>query len=310
MNQKGFAPIVLFLIILVAAGGGYVVVKDNPSLIQKALAPNLQIAGPSNLPSAAKVEEDKINITGKYDFGNNQSVIYTFNLPKNGGQVDGQLTGSCNGKITGAETTPSKDGQSSISGRIEGECRLPNLPFSIKLLASFDGLVNFRESKLSLNYNLEQPISAKSNLEIPFDQPIKIPNSNPSSAEQPSRQTSNTQVTQDKVIYTGLYKIGDTHGVSYSISFPRNGGEIVGSGSGDCQVNISGQVDTNLSQAKRPISGTIKANCQSLAPVTDKTVFNGTFWGSLDDNKGKIEIIHNGILDTNSNGYLETAYPL
>ena len=321
MDQKGFAPLIFLIGILVAASGSFFVLKNNPSLVQKVIAPNIKIVTPSQLPSQSSAQGDMINISGKYNLGNNQSVDYSFSLPKSGGLVQGQLTGLCAGQITGEESKPNDNGKSAINGKIEGNCHLsPNLPFAVKLSAVFDGSVNFKESKVSLNYTLNQPISSKSTIEIPFYQSIKTqqPSVSPSQLQpsttpiqsHPTNQpsSSGTQVTSDKVTYTGVYKISDAGNVNYNISFSRQGGSITGTGSGDCQATITGQVKDKGSDGIRPIAGTIQAKCKSLAPVTDKTNFNGTFWGSLDDQKGKIEIIHNGIFETDANSYLEVTY--
>src|SRR3990167_1695508 len=84
--------------------------------------------------------QDVVTATGPYSY-KDYSITMTEQVPLEGGEVTGSVTGDCNGKVTG--TYDGADG-GSISGKMAGSCSLffVNVPAS----ATFGGVVN-KESK-------------------------------------------------------------------------------------------------------------------------------------------------------------------
>ena len=53
-----------------------------------------------NLPVQNEVQTDVIVRSGQYSYAG-QTLKYMVNIPKNGGEINGKLTGACKGTITG-----------------------------------------------------------------------------------------------------------------------------------------------------------------------------------------------------------------
>lgn len=85
-------------------------------------------------------EAEGVTATGPYSY-KDYSITMTANIPLEGGEVTGSITGDCSGKVTG-----SFDGQDNgvISGKLAGACNpfIVNIPAS----ANFSGIVN-KDSK-------------------------------------------------------------------------------------------------------------------------------------------------------------------
>ena len=107
---------------------------------------------------------------------------------------------------------------------------------------------------------------------------------------------------------SGRYEISDTGIVDYNLSIPRQAGTIIGTASGDCNATISGQVGELDSKGIRQMKGDIKINCKPMVSLGNKTELGGTFWGPLDDKKGEIEVIHNGVFEKDSNSVFFINY--
>ena len=290
MNQKGFVPIAVIIVLLVVAGlAGKGVIETK----KVDIAPQ---------PSS---DNNNIKVAGKYSFGGDRNIEYEFALPKNGGSIIGKIGGMCEGLMTGVSQKPDAFGKSKMQGVLNGTCQLGPLPFKAKLEANFEGFADFKDNNVNVNYKVTQPITTQSNLIIPFtgSQVVLLP-------QEQEKQTSGykTSVTPSQVNMSGRYEISDTGIVDYNLSIPRQAGTIIGTASGDCNATISGQVGELDSKGIRQMKGDIKINCKPMVSLGNKTELGGTFWGPLDDKKGEIEVIHNGVFEKDSNSVFFINY--
>lgn len=95
--------------------------------------------------------EGAVAAVGTYSF-KDYSVIMTANIPLEGGDVTGSLTGACDGRVKG-----SFDGKNNgvISGKITGTCD----PFFVKIPASadFSGTVNKDSKSVPISFEGRAP---------------------------------------------------------------------------------------------------------------------------------------------------------
>lgn len=324
MNQKGFVPILLIIGILVIAGlaGTAYTVKDPsvnlpdklPALIaQLKTKETVNNEGSKDFQSAEVhkliQDQDSVKVAGKYNFAADKKIEYEFTLPKNGGPINGKVGGMCDGKITGNAKQQSQDGKSRLKGTLDGNCQMGPLPFKVKLEAGFEGFADYRNNNVNVNYKVTQPISTQSNLVIPL---LKIIDDRqilpPQTQEKPNSPPYKVNVTPSQVNVSGTYKFSDDGYVEYSFSVARQSGAITGTGSGSCNAAVSGQVGELSSNGSRQIKGTIKGACKPLVSLGNRTDLDGTFWGFLNDKKGEIEVVHNGIFQKDANGYFMINY--
>lgn len=327
MNQNGFVQIALVIGILVIAGlvGTAYIAKDPPVNLPDKLpaliaqlktkeAVNNEGSKTASLeevkdPSKLIQDQDSVKVAGKYNFAADKKIEYEFTLPKNGGSINGKIGGVCDGKITGNAKQQSQDGKSRLQGTLDGNCQISPLPFKVKLEASFEGFADYRNNNVNVNYKVTQPVSTQSNLVIPF---LKIIDDRqilpPQTQEKPNLPPYKVNVTPSQVNVSGIYKISDDGYVEYNFSVARQSGAITGTGSGSCNAAVSGQVGELSSNGRRQIKGTIKGACKPLVSLGNRTDLDGTFWGFLNDKKGEIEVVHNGIFQKDANGYFMINY--
>lgn len=320
MNQKGFAPVALLIAVLVVAGvvGGPRIVtqvKQDIASIKLPLISNQLKKVPASesaknitqqqvtVISKSESDDKSIKIAGKYNFGEDKKIEYEFRLPKNGGPVNGQFGGMCEGKITGSSENPNREGKAKLQGVLDGKCQMGPLPFKVSLGANFEGFADFINNNININYKVTQPISTQSNLVLPFSQEKQDTKILP-----PQPKPYKVTVTPSNINFSGRYEISDTGYVDYNLFVPRQAGTITGTASGDCNAAISGQVGEVDIKGIRQINGTIKVNCKPMVTLNNQTSFDGTFWGPLDDKKGEIEVIHNGIFQKDANGVFFLNY--
>ena len=89
---------------------------------------------------------DVVTATGPYSY-KDYSITMTAQIPLEGGEVTGSVTGDCNGKVKGIY-----DGQNggSITGKLAGACNVffVNVPAS----ATFSGVVNKDSKTVPINF--------------------------------------------------------------------------------------------------------------------------------------------------------------
>lgn len=81
------------------------------------------------------------------------SVSYNFQIPKNGGQITGAFSGTCNGPVDG-NYNPSNTPE--ISGNLTGKCNLGIFNLDIKGL--YTGTLNEESKTLTVNYQITSPL--------------------------------------------------------------------------------------------------------------------------------------------------------
>ncbi len=94
-------------------------------------------------------EEEATNVvtaTGPYSY-KDYSITMTAQIPLEGGEVTGSVTGDCSGKVTG---TFNGENGGSITGKLAGACNVffVNVPAS----ATFSGVVNKDSKTVPINF--------------------------------------------------------------------------------------------------------------------------------------------------------------
>lgn len=189
-NQKGFIlPIVMLVGTLVT--GFYLGVKTDKDIVtnlsQNPIAtvanivtssvsikqtPNIPSPVPSSQDSKepqASPSSDKYNIAGTWNFFDNQGVKYNFSFPRKGGDIEGGFSGLCSGVITGIVEPPYSDKESKFRGDIAGKCNSNIvLLFKTEMKGDIEGTVDYKNGKIHLTYELDQPMSLRGPLELTF----------------------------------------------------------------------------------------------------------------------------------------------
>jgi hypothetical protein len=112
--------------------------------------------------------DDKIVMNGVYRLST-YNVNFTITLPKNGGAISGNLSGTCEAAITGNADQPDSNGNSNISGQYSGNCKpIPTLGYKTPALGTFTGVIRFKENKAEISVKNKEPIETGSWFEMHF----------------------------------------------------------------------------------------------------------------------------------------------
>lgn len=107
--------------------------------------------------------DNKVVMSGVYRLST-YNVNFKISVPKNGGEVTGELSGTCEAKITGTAEKPDSNGNSNLSGQYSGACKpIPTLGFKTPASGTFTGVVRFQESKAEITVNNKEPIETGGN---------------------------------------------------------------------------------------------------------------------------------------------------
>lgn len=111
---------------------------------------------------------DKVVMSGVYKLST-YNVNFTITLPKNGGDVTGYLSGTCEGKITGKAEKPDSNGNTTMTGQYSGECKpIPTLSFKTHASGTFTGNVQFQAGKAQISVKNEEPFATGGWFEMYF----------------------------------------------------------------------------------------------------------------------------------------------
>lgn len=103
--------------------------------------------------------DDKIVMKGIYKLSTYE-VEFSITLPKAGGTISGNLSGACEGPITGNASAQNQNNTSEINGNYSGECKpIPTLGFATPMSGDFSGKVFYDEGKAAIIVNNKEPIA-------------------------------------------------------------------------------------------------------------------------------------------------------
>jgi len=112
--------------------------------------------------------EDKVIISGLYKLSS-YNVNFNITLPKNGGPINGSLSGTCDGTITGNASKPDDNGNGMLEGQYSGDCKpIPTLSFKTHASGTFTGNVQFKDKKAQITINNKEPFPTGSWFELFF----------------------------------------------------------------------------------------------------------------------------------------------
>lgn len=127
---------------------------------------NLELpqTGPKTIQETKQTNlENYYSIGGSYEYLG-KSVTYEAFIPKNGGEITGNVSGDCSGAISGTYTKPSKE----ISGSGFTECQV--LFLKKKLEASFTGNIDEKNKSTNVDWQGLGDISQyKGSLTLPLN---------------------------------------------------------------------------------------------------------------------------------------------
>lgn len=106
-------------------------------------------ADPTPLPTP--VAENTVERSGEYTYSG-YTLRYTLRIPKDGGAVDGNFSGVCEGPITGS--FDGKEG-GKVTGEAKANCKIAF--FSYKLKAAYDANLYLKLGKVDVNWTGEIP---------------------------------------------------------------------------------------------------------------------------------------------------------
>ncbi len=113
---------------------------------------------------------------------------------------------------------------------------------------------------------------------------------NPGTKHSQNGNSYTSQNLEDKVVMTGLYKLS-TYNVNFSITLPKNGGDISGTLSGTCEGKITGKAEKPNAEKLAPFEGSYSGECKPIPTLGFKTKVSGIFDGKADFNKNKASVI-------------------
>lgn len=103
--------------------------------------------------------DDKIVMKGVYKLSTYE-VEFSITLPKEGGSISGNLSGTCEGPITGNASPQNQNNTAEINGNYSGKCKpIPTLGFATPMSGDFTGKVFYDEGKAAIIVNNKQPIA-------------------------------------------------------------------------------------------------------------------------------------------------------
>lgn len=107
--------------------------------------------------------DDKIVMKGIYKLSTYE-VEFLITLPKAGGAISGNLSGTCEGPISGNASSQNQNNTAEISGNYSGKCKpIPTLGFATPMSGDFTGKVFYDEGKAAIIVNNKQPIAPGAN---------------------------------------------------------------------------------------------------------------------------------------------------
>lgn len=277
MNQKGFAAPIVFLVVILGVSllsvGAIQSKKDLSQKLQVAISSNLG-TNTSNTSSSGKLTESEIKMVKDEQKANSEMIIisgktpystgentYKFYLPKKGGDVNGTISGACNGNVTGTY-----DGKNPgiVSGNFIANCPAgPGNLFKPQVKAQYEGNVNLSAGKIGITWKVTEPIITQGWFELPFT---------PTSSDQ------NPGNNKDKLVSSGsypfsLYKFKAN--IPYEFIVSKNGGPVTGSIGGDCNGAPEGNFD---GKDGGKVEGKIRAKCAigALRDLEIEVKYTGT----------------------------------
>lgn len=103
--------------------------------------------------------DDKIVMKGTYKLSTYE-VDFSITLPKAGGAISGNLSGTCEGPITGNASAQNQNNTAEIQGSYSGKCKpIPTLGFATPMSGDFTGKVFYDEGKAAIIATNKEPIA-------------------------------------------------------------------------------------------------------------------------------------------------------
>lgn len=125
---------------------------------------------PSPTPAptpVAQVQKDVVTRSGEYSYSG-YTLKYSLNVPKNGGDINGQFSGVCNGPIIGKFAGGSGG---NIEGSTQANCKVAIFSYNLKV--TYTGKLYLKMGKVDINWAGQIPYTNNSgNLSINFE-PVK-----------------------------------------------------------------------------------------------------------------------------------------
>ena len=112
---------------------------------------------------------EKVVLNGNFRIPDFYKLNYNFIFPKNGGDISGSLKGVCEGLIKGKSDVPDSIGEARIEGTFSGDCKpIPGLGFKTKASGTFEGELKFKEDKVHIIYQINEPYQTRGGFELLF----------------------------------------------------------------------------------------------------------------------------------------------
>lgn len=105
-------------------------------------------------------------------------------------------------------------------------------------------------------------------------------------------QNGNTYTSQnlpDKVVMNGRYMLS-SYKINFSITLPKEGGDISGNLTGTCDGKITGKATAPDQDNESELSGEYSGDCKPIPTLGFKTHASGVFTGVAKFNEGKAQI--------------------
>ncbi len=129
-----------------------------------------QTAGQANsTPSSEATDQttnsDNFVSSGIFNFSDHK-IKYVFRIPKNGGNISGNLEGVCSGQPIGTYNKT----QQTISGEFIAKCKAGPLDLvNVDIKTTFTGQVNTDQNKIGINWKSTSPVTEQGWFELPIE---------------------------------------------------------------------------------------------------------------------------------------------
>lgn len=132
--------------------------------------------------------------------------------------------------------------------------------------------------------------------------------STPVPTSTPSTNSSTSTSDLNSITISGNTKISGSWQVNYTVTFPKNGGDITGSSDGLCVGKITGQAGLQDANKQAKFTGNYDGRCQPIVGLSFKTDAKAQFEGTIDYKLGKIAVTHEDTAPYPFRGYFELFF--
>lgn len=126
------------------------------------------VSTPSSTPAEAERTTDRYTISGGTNISQ-YKVEYNLSFPKKGGDVEGSVSGFCNGNITGTVEPPFSDRLSKFKGNLVAKCNSSVIfLFKTDMKADLEGTVDYKSGKVQIIYVFSEPFELRGSTDLNF----------------------------------------------------------------------------------------------------------------------------------------------